>query len=87
MSMHWNYRLFEHRGGEETYTTVHEVYYDEGGLSFVATPASPQTKEDLEFIALAFDKPVVGWLDDASRTIDERGFVDYKRYGWFQEQK
>lgn len=84
--MYWNYRVFEHPqpDPDDNYTTVHEVYYDEGGkpTGLIFSPSTPHSKVDCEMLAKAFDKPVAGTLDDARRTLDIHGTYDYKDWSW-----
>lgn len=86
--MHWNHRTVEHRNSSddthETYTTVHEVYYDGRNTKKFWSPkeSSPKTKEQAAQIMAAFDKPPALWVDDSTVDMDGFGNLDYKDWGW-----
>ena len=90
--MNWNYRrikhLYDKHPRHEPWYTVHEFYYEGRTARFFnPKPASPLSKEDLERMKIAFDKPALVWVDDATVTYGENGEVDYKSWGWMRKRK
>lgn len=83
----WNHRLVEHRYEDERVYLVHEVHYDETGKpeGFTAREQSPSSRWEAKKMLEAFDKPVVGWVDDKSavyRRVGDSLFPDWKDGSW-----
>lgn len=65
--MSWNYRLVRHTQGDDSYITVHEVYYDDDGnpKAYTIDAVSPggetldELRDDLILYLQAFGKGVL----------------------------
>ncbi len=80
----WNYRTVKHVNrdwpDEEEYLTVHETFCNSSGLpwGFSVNAESPQTKQEVERMALAFDKEPIALIYDETKNTNVAAFTDYE---------
>jgi len=89
MNFTWEHRTILHTDtgfpGEE-YLTIHEFQIENGEYKgYSPEPASPMSKEELEWMRIAFDKKPVIHVDDASCRMNEEGILEYGNWKWLEK--
>lgn len=87
---YWHHRTIEHINSkhpeDEPYLTVHEFSHTNGKYDgFTFSEASPQSKQEAQWILDAFNAPPVVRVDDATMTTDQCGFPDYEKWEWINQ--
>lgn len=85
----WEHRTIRHvnsKFNDDPYLTVHEFYIENGEyIGYQASPASPMSKQEADWINQAFDRDPVIEVDDATSETDSNGLVTYKTKTWLNK--
>lgn len=87
----WEHRTIRHVNtslpNEAPYFTVHEFYIENGEyIGYQNSPASPMSKEELEWMKQAFDRDPVVEVDDATIETDADGDITYTKRTWLNKK-